>query len=240
MHLGARPSVPRSLEDPLASHHANATGTLAGARGVRRHGVAHVVVASSSSVYGANPDAAQARGPHADAVSPYAVSKLATEAYALAHAACFGFGALAFRFFNVFGPLQAAGHAYAAVVPAFVAAALAGEPVTVHGDGEQTRDFTYVGSVCEVITDAVAAGRHQRPTGEPRLRRPLVAARAARRSSRRCSATRSSDGTSSPAPATCATARPTRPSCARCFPRSSRSRSTTGSAAPSSGSERGS
>ncbi len=72
---------------------------------------------------------------------------------------------LAFRFFNVFGPLQAAGHAYAAVVPAFVDAALAGRPLTVHGDGEQTRDFTYVGTVCDVIADAVA------PAGHPRHRR---------------------------------------------------------------------
>jgi UDP-glucose 4-epimerase len=96
--------------------------------------------------------------------SPYAVSKLASEAYALAHARCFGLDVLAFRFFNVFGPLQSAGHAYAAVVPAFVAAALAGEPAIVHGDGEQTRDFTYVGSVCAVLAAAVR-GRtaHDRP-----------------------------------------------------------------------------
>src|SRR5204862_6100263 len=87
--------------------------------------------------------------------SPYAVSKLATEAYALSHGVCFDLPVLAFRFFNVFGPLQAAGHAYAAVIPAFVDAALAGTPVTVHGDGEQTRDFTYVGSVCDVIAHAV-------------------------------------------------------------------------------------
>lgn len=155
VHLGARPSVPRSIDDPLASHHANATGTLQVLEGVRRHGVPHVVVASSSSVYGHNPTLPKHEDLTPMPVSPYAVSKLATEAYALSHAACFGIGALAFRFFNVFGPLQAAGHAYAAVVPTFVAAALAGEPVTVHGDGKQTRDFTYVGSVCEVILTAV-------------------------------------------------------------------------------------
>ena len=155
VHLGARPSVPRSIDDPLASHHVNATGTLQVLEGARRNGVPHVVVASSSSVYGQN----QALPKHEDLVpmpvSPYAVSKLATEAYALSHAACFGMGALAFRFFNVFGPLQAPGHAYAAVVPAFASAALAGQPVTVHGDGEQTRDFTYVGSVCDVLAAAV-------------------------------------------------------------------------------------
>ncbi len=88
-------------------------------------------------------------------MSPYGASKLATESYALAHGRSFGMDVLAFRFFNVFGPLQAADHAYAAVIPAFVAAALRGDPLVVHGDGEQTRDFTYVGSVCAVLVDAV-------------------------------------------------------------------------------------
>jgi len=164
VHLGARPSVPRSLEDPMASHEVNATGTLQVLEGMRRHQVGHIVVASSSSVYGANPLLPKQEEMTPMPVSPYAVSKLAAESYALSHAQCFGLEALAFRFFNVFGPLQAAGHAYAAVVPAFVAAALAGEPVTVHGDGGQTRDFTYVGSVCEVITAAVVGGvHHERP-----------------------------------------------------------------------------
>lgn len=158
VHLGARPSVPRSIEDPRASHLANATGTLEVLEGVRRHGVRQVVVASSSSVYGDNPHLPKHEDLLPMPVSPYAVSKLAAEGYALAHARCFGIGALALRFFNVFGPLQPAGHAYAAVVPAFVSAALAGEPVTVHGDGAQTRDFTYVGSVCEVLTTAVVEG----------------------------------------------------------------------------------
>ena len=155
VHLGARPSVPRSIDDPIASHHVNATGTLQVLEGVRRHGVPHVVVASSSSVYGANPELPKHEGLTPRPLSPYAVSKLASESYAIAHAHVFGFGALAFRFFNVFGPLQPAGHAYAAVVPVFISAALAGEPLTVHGDGGQTRDFTFVGSVCDVITDAV-------------------------------------------------------------------------------------
>jgi len=164
VHLGARPSVPRSIEDPMASHTANATGTLQVLEGVRRHSVPHVVVASSSSVYGQNPTLPKHEDLTPMPVSPYAVSKLATESYALAHAHCFGFRTLAFRFFNVFGPLQAAGHAYAAVVPAFASAALAGEPVTVHGDGQQTRDFTYVGTVCEVIVTAVRdQTAHDRP-----------------------------------------------------------------------------
>jgi UDP-glucose 4-epimerase len=88
-------------------------------------------------------------------MSPYAVSKLATESYALAYAHSFGLPTLAFRFFNVFGPLQTPGHAYAAVIPAFLSAALAGDPLPVHGDGMQTRDFTYVGTVCALLTGAV-------------------------------------------------------------------------------------
>lgn len=155
VHLAARPSVPRSIDDPMASHHANATGTLMVLDAMRRHDVGHVVVASSSSVYGANPTLPKSEDLVAQPMSPYAVSKLATESYAISHAHVFGFRALAFRFFNVFGPLQRAGHAYAAVIPAFVDAALKGGPLPVHGDGTQSRDFTYVGDVCDVITEAV-------------------------------------------------------------------------------------
>ncbi len=115
-----------------------------------------MIVASSSSVYGANPTLPKHEGLAPRPVSPYAASKLATESYALAWAASFGLDVLAVRFFNVFGPLQPAGHAYAAVVPAFVDAALAGRPLPVHGDGTQSRDFTFVGSVCAVLADAVA------------------------------------------------------------------------------------
>ncbi len=155
VHLAARPSVPRSLVDPMASHRTNATGTMTVLEAARRHGGPHVVVASSSSVYGANPALPKHEDMATMPVSPYAASKLATEAYALAYARSFGLDVLAFRFFNVFGPLQPAGHAYAAVVPAFVDAALAGRALPVHGDGTQTRDFTYVGTVSAVIADAV-------------------------------------------------------------------------------------
>jgi UDP-glucose 4-epimerase len=156
VHLAAVPSVPRSVAEPLVSHHANATGTLEVMEAVRRAGGPHVVVASSSSVYGANRELPKRETMRTAPLSPYAVSKLATEAYALSHAYCYDLDVLAFRFFNVFGPLQAAGHAYAAVVPAFVDAALRGAPLTVHGDGNQTRDFTYVGTVCRVLGDAVS------------------------------------------------------------------------------------
>lgn len=155
VHLAARPSVARSVSDPLASHDANATGTVRVLEAARRAGNVHVVVASSSSVYGMNPELPKHERLVPAPASPYAAGKLAAESYALAYANCFGLPVLALRFFNVFGPLQPAGHAYAAVVPAFVHAALAGHPLPVHGDGTQTRDFTYVGSVCTVIRAAL-------------------------------------------------------------------------------------
>ena len=158
VHLAARPSVPRSLEDPMASHTVNATGTMQVLEAARLHGGPQVIVASSSSVYGANPALPKREDMVPMPVSPYAASKLATESYALAHGHSFGLPVLAFRFFNVFGPLQAADHAYAAVVPAFLAAALAGRPLPVHGDGSQTRDFTYVGTVAGVLADAIVRG----------------------------------------------------------------------------------
>ncbi|MCZ7628819.1 MAG: NAD-dependent epimerase/dehydratase family protein [Microthrixaceae bacterium] len=139
----------------MASHDANASGTLNVLEAARRSGNIHVVVASSSSVYGANPALPKHEGLATRPMSPYAASKLATESYALAWQASYDLPTLAFRFFNVFGPLQAAGHAYAAVIPAFVDAALTDRPLQVHGDGTQSRDFTYVDTVCAVIADAV-------------------------------------------------------------------------------------
>jgi len=155
VHLAARPSVPRSIDDPLASHEANATGTLRVLEAARTLGRAHVIVASSSSVYGANLTLPKHEDLAPKPLSPYAASKLAAESYALAYATCFGLDVLAFRFFNVFGPLQDPDHAYAAVVPMFLSAAVAGRPLRVHGDGKQTRDFTSVGTVTRVIADAL-------------------------------------------------------------------------------------
>jgi UDP-glucose 4-epimerase len=163
VHLAARPSVPRSIDDPVASHEANTVGTLRVlevARAASSDGDAgvHVVVASSSSVYGSNPTLPKHEGLATLPVSPYAASKLATEQYTLAWQKSFGLRTLAFRFFNVFGPRQAPGHAYAAAVPAFAYAVLRSEPIIVHGDGSQTRDFTYVGTVAAVIADALERG----------------------------------------------------------------------------------
>lgn len=154
VHLGARPSVPRSVADPMASHLVNATGTVEVLEAARRAGGVHTVMASSSSVYGSNPALPKHEDLATRPLSPYAASKLAAEAYTLAYGASYGLPTLAFRFFNVFGPLQAAGHAYAAVVPAFVSAAIEGRPLTVHGDGTQSRDFTFVDTVTAILADA--------------------------------------------------------------------------------------
>jgi UDP-glucose 4-epimerase len=156
VHLAAVPSVPRSIADPAGSHDANATGTmrvLEAARATGRDPI--VIVASSSSVYGGNTELPKSETMLPMPLSPYAASKLATEQYALAWQRSFGLPTLALRFFNVFGPRQTPGHAYAAVIPSFVSAALRGEPLVVHGDGRQSRDFTYVGTVTDVIVEAV-------------------------------------------------------------------------------------
>ena len=155
VHLAARPSVARSLADPLATHEVNATGTLRVLEAARHHGGVPVIVASSSSVYGANRTLPASEDFAPAPLSPYAASKLAAEAYASAYTLSFGLPVLVFRFFNVFGPLQRADHAYAAVVPAFVSAALAGTPLPVHGDGHQTRDFTFVDSVTSILLAAL-------------------------------------------------------------------------------------
>ncbi len=154
VHLAALGSVPRSVENPLASHHNNATGTLQVLEGARRNGI-HTIVASSSSVYGATAELPKHEALPTRPMSPYGASKLATEWYALAYQHSMDLPVLAFRFFNVFGPLQPANHVYAAVIPRFVHAALNEQPLTVYGDGKQSRDFTYVDTVCTTITRAV-------------------------------------------------------------------------------------
>lgn len=154
VHLAALPSVPRSIADPLRSHEVNATGTLRVLEAARRHGNVHVALASSSSVYGANPELPKHEELLTRPMSPYAVSKLAAESYSLAYAQCFDLPVLPFRFFNVYGPLQPADHAYAAVMPIFIQAALDDRPLPVNGDGSQSRDFTFVGSVVRVLADA--------------------------------------------------------------------------------------
>jgi UDP-glucose 4-epimerase len=154
IHLAARPSVPRSIENPRLSHEVNVTGSLNVLEAARTHGC-HVIVASSSSVYGANPHLPKTESMAARPMSPYAANKLAAESYTIAWGSSFGLDTLAFRFFNVYGPGQKPGHVYAAVIPAFIDAAIRRQPLVVHGDGTQTRDFTYVETVCDVIADAL-------------------------------------------------------------------------------------
>jgi len=155
VHLAARGSVPRSVKDPVATHDVNATGTLRVLEAARLTGGKQVIVASSSSVYGANAELPKRESAATRPMSPYAASKLAAESMTLSYRASFDMPVLAFRFFNVFGPLQTAGHDYAAVIPAFVDAALRQRPLTIHGSGEQSRDFTHVGTVCAVIRRAL-------------------------------------------------------------------------------------
>ena len=160
VHLGAIPSVPRSIANPRASHEANTTGTLNVLEAAREIGVEHVVVASSSSVYGSNSKLPKSEFDWTRPMSPYAVSKQATEGYALAYQFSYGLKTLAFRFFNVYGPGQAANHAYAAVIPKFLDAAFHLRPLQIHGDGTQSRDFTYVDTVCAVICRAIIGQVH--------------------------------------------------------------------------------
>ncbi|MEZ5409735.1 MAG: NAD-dependent epimerase/dehydratase family protein [Acidimicrobiales bacterium] len=158
IHLAALGSVPRSVAEPVSSHEANATGTLRVLEACRAAGSSQLILASSSSVYGDSDAPSKHELLPTAPRSPYGASKLAAEGYALAYQRTYGLGVLAFRFFNVFGPLQSAGHAYAAVIPSFVDRGMRGEPLIVHGDGEQSRDFTYVGTVCATILDAIERG----------------------------------------------------------------------------------
>jgi UDP-glucose 4-epimerase len=159
VHLAARSSVPRSIADPMAAHRDNATGTALVLEAARAEGDVQVIVASSSSVYGANDILPKHEGLSARPVSPYAASKLATESYALAWGHSYEMPVLALRFFNVFGPLQPPLHTYAAVIPAFLSAALQNKPLTVYGDGRQCRDFTYIDTVVSVIVDAIQSNK---------------------------------------------------------------------------------
>ena len=155
VHLAARSSVPRSIAHPMAAHEDNTTGTARVLEAARAQGDVQVIVASSSSVYGANDTLPKHEGLAARPVSPYAASKLATESYTLAWGHSYDMPVLALRFFNVFGPLQPPLHTYAAVIPAFLSAAIQDQPLPVHGDGTQCRDFTYVDTVVSVIVDAI-------------------------------------------------------------------------------------
>jgi UDP-glucose 4-epimerase len=157
LHQAAMPSVPRSVQDPLTSNASNVIGTLNVLLAARDSGVQRVVFASSSSVYGTTPDLPKHEGLPALPISPYAVAKLAGEGYCRAFAEVYGLETVALRYFNVFGARQDPQSQYAAVIPNFITAALRGEAVTVFGDGEQSRDFTYIDNVVDANVLAMSA-----------------------------------------------------------------------------------
>jgi UDP-glucose 4-epimerase len=156
-HQAALPSVPRSVQDPLTSNASNVIGTLNVLLASRDHGVRRVVYASSSSVYGSNPDLPKREDSAALPISPYATAKLAGEGYARSFHGVYGLETVALRYFNVFGPYQDPTSQYAAVIPNFITALLAGEPPVIFGDGEQSRDFTYVANVVQANVLAMEA-----------------------------------------------------------------------------------
>ena len=148
-HVAALPSVPRSIADPWASHDHNVNGTVQLLEAARRAGVRRVVYSSSSSVYGDTPTLPKIETMEPLCRSPYATAKLAGEQYVLAYARAGMLEGVALRYFNVFGPRQSPRSAYAAVIPAFLDCAQKGSVAYVNGDGEQTRDFTYVENVVQ-------------------------------------------------------------------------------------------
>ena len=156
-HEAAIPSVPRSLAAPLASHNANATGTLNVLEAARRCQVRRVVYAGSSSAYGEPPSLPVVETMAPAPLSPYAVSKLAGEQYCRVYARVFGVQTVILRYFNVFGPRQDPNSQYAAVIPRFITSALAGLSPTVYGDGEQSRDFCFIDNVVEANLRAADA-----------------------------------------------------------------------------------
>ncbi len=157
-HQAALPSVPRSVQDPLTSNATNVIGTLNLLLAARDYGVRRVILASSSSVYGSSADVRPKREDQpALPISPYATAKLAGEGYARSFHGVYGLETVALRYFNVFGPRQDPTSQYAAVVPNFITALMAGQPPLIFGDGEQSRDFTYVGNVVQANLLAMEA-----------------------------------------------------------------------------------
>ncbi len=147
-HLGALGSVPRSVQDPLTSSAVNVEGTLNVQLAARDEGVRRVVFASSSSIYGNQADLPLRESMAPDPISPYGVAKLAAERYCVSFSRVYeSLETVVLRYFNVFGPRQDPTSQYAAVVPLFITAIAAGEPVTIFDDGEQSRDFTYIDNV---------------------------------------------------------------------------------------------
>ncbi|MCP4571275.1 MAG: SDR family oxidoreductase [bacterium] len=156
-HQAALPSVPRSVEDPLTSNEHNIGGTLRVFWGAHRQGVRRVVFAASSSVYGNADVQIKTEDLRPRPMSPYAVNKHVAELYGAVFNDLYGLNTIGLRYFNVFGPWQDPNSQYAAVVPNFITKLLNGQPPVIHGDGEQSRDFTYIDNVVGANLAAAAA-----------------------------------------------------------------------------------
>ena len=158
-HQGAVPSVPRSVAEPLRTHRANVDGTLLLLESAKRAGVKRFVYAASSSAYGDTEVLPKVETMPANPRSPYALQKYAGEVYCRLYSELYGLETVALRYFNVFGPRQDPNSNYAAVIPRFITACQDGEPASIHGDGEQSRDFTYVADVVRANLLAADAPR---------------------------------------------------------------------------------
>ena len=156
-HQGALPSVPRSIHDPITSNQVNVEGTLNILNAARDTGVRRVTYASSSSIYGENPALPKQEDMTPQPISPYAVAKLAGEKYCQVFTRTYGLETVSLRYFNVFGCGQDPQSQYAAVVPLFISAFLDGSQITVNGDGEQSRDFTFIDNVVQANILAATA-----------------------------------------------------------------------------------
>jgi UDP-glucose 4-epimerase len=157
LHQAALGSVPRSVQDPLTSNEVNVNGTLNLLWAAKKSRVKRFVIASSSSIYGNAPQLPKDESTPPNPISPYAVSKLAAERYTLSFNAVYGLPTVALRYFNVFGPKQDPASQYAAVIPRFITALTKGQPPVIYGDGEQSRDFTYVDNVVQANLLACSA-----------------------------------------------------------------------------------
>jgi UDP-glucose 4-epimerase len=164
LHQAALASVQWSVDDPLTTHAANATGTLQVLDAARRAGVRRVLYAASAAAYGDDPTLPKHEDLPPRPLSPYAAAKLAGEHYCAAFARSYGLETVCLRYFNIYGPRQNPASLYASVVPRFITAMLRGEPPTIYGDGTQSRDFTHVDDVVQANLLALEAGE---ATGEP-------------------------------------------------------------------------
>ncbi len=161
LHQAALPSVPRSIHDPITSDEVNVVGTLNVLHAAKEAKIKRLVFASSSSIYGETPELPKHEGLMPSPLSPYAVSKLAAEKYCSVFTRVYGLETIALRYFNVFGPRQDPTSQYSAVIPIFITAILKDHRPVIYGDGEQSRDFTFVANVVEaniLATTAPAAG----------------------------------------------------------------------------------